>query len=160
MLARSKAEPHETLSQSQTHPPITLNFLKSTHKTMGFWPLHSNQSYLLEMWSRSQFTSHYVCRINIVSECKINVRSTCIKCIMFHDHFNYFQKPPLEGRPNTKLETMALQNLIIVDLLYVTMCEDPAWIEFHWNSICLRAWSHTSSHYMCPYNVEIFGSEI
>ena len=32
-----------------------------------------------------------------------------IKWIMFHAHLDYFQKPPLEGRPNTKPhETMAL----------------------------------------------------
>ena len=37
---------------------------------------------------------------------------------------------------------MALQNLTIVGLLYFIMCEDPTWIEIHWNSICLMAESH------------------
>ena len=27
------------------------------------------------------------------------------------------------------------------------MCEDPAWIKIHWNSIWLRAQSHMTSHY-------------
>jgi hypothetical protein len=37
---------------------------------------------------------------------------------------------------------MALRNLTIVGLLYFVVCEDSAWIEIHWNSICLMAQSH------------------
>ena len=44
---------------------------------------------------------------------------------MFHGHLDYFQQPPFGGRPNTKLETMALRNHTIVKLLYFIMCEDP-----------------------------------
>ena len=33
LLARSKTGSHETHSWTRTHPPISLNFLKSTHKT-------------------------------------------------------------------------------------------------------------------------------
>ena len=29
------------------------------------------------------------------------------------------------------------------------MCEKPAWIKIHWNSIWLRTWSHMASHYTC-----------
>ena len=31
--------------------------------------------------------------------------------------------------------------------LHGIMCEDPAWIEIHWNSIWSRARSHMTSHY-------------
>ena len=63
---------------------------------------------------------------------------------MFYCHLACFLKPPLGGRPNTKL---ALQILTTIDLLYVIMCEDPTLIEFHWNNNWLRAWSFTSSHH-------------
>ena len=43
---------------------------------------------------------------------------------MFHDHLDYFQKPPLGGRPNTKLGDMALRTLTTIDLFYFIMCED------------------------------------
>ena len=36
-----------------------------------------------------------------------------------------FKKPFLEGRLTQNQETMALQTLKTVDLLYFTMCEDP-----------------------------------
>jgi hypothetical protein len=45
-------------------------------------------------------------------------------------------------------ETVALRTLTTVGLFYFIMCEDPAWIEIHWNSIWLRARSHMTSHYM------------
>ena len=44
-------------------------------------------------------------------------------------------------------ETMALCNLITIDLLYFVMCDDLALIEIHWNSIWLRTWLHMASHY-------------
>ena len=48
-----------------------------------------------------------------------------IEWIMFHGHLNYFQKPHLGGRPNTKPgETIALRMFITVDLFYFIMCED------------------------------------
>ena len=70
-----------------------------------------------------------------------------IKWIMFHGHLGYFQKPPLEVGWTQNRETMALWNLTTIDLLYYIICEDPTWIEIHWNSIWSRAWSHISSHY-------------
>ena len=44
--------------------------------------------------------------------------------IMFCGHLDYFQKPPLRGRPNTKLEDYALQMIKTVDLFYFIMCEN------------------------------------
>ena len=44
-------------------------------------------------------------------------------------------------------ETMALQNLTIVDLFLFFMCKDPTLLETYWTSILLRAQSHMTSHY-------------
>ena len=43
--------------------------------------------------------------------------------------------------------SIALRMLTTVDLVYFTMCKDPAWIETHWNRIRLRTWSHMTSCY-------------
>ena len=48
-----------------------------------------------------------------------------IPWIMFHGHLDYFQKPPLGGRPNTKPGDHGTWKLTIVDLFYSIMCEDP-----------------------------------
>ena len=42
-----------------------------------------------------------------VCECEMGVFSLCgflhgVEWIMFHGHLDYFQKPPLGGRPHTK----------------------------------------------------------
>ena len=68
---------------------------------------------------------------------------------MFHGHLNYFQKLFLGGRLNTKFgrPCMALQNLTTIESVYFIMCEDPIWIEIHWNSIWLKAQSHMTSRY-------------
>jgi hypothetical protein len=66
---------------------------------------------------------------------------------MFHGHLDYFQKPPLGGRPNTKPGdhgTMNAHNHWFVVFYHVW---GPKWIETHWNSIWLRAPSHMTSHY-------------
>lgn len=47
------------------------------------------------------------------------------KWIMFHGKLGLFSKPPLGGRHNTKLKTMALWNLITINLLYFITYEDP-----------------------------------
>ena len=61
---------------------------------------------------------------------------------MFHGHLDYFQKPPFGGRSNIKIRrSRHSKTFTTVDLLYVIMCEDPAWIGSHWKSIWSRAWS-------------------
>jgi hypothetical protein len=70
-----------------------------------------------------------------------------IKWIVFYGHLDYFQKPPLGGRPNTNGETMTLRMLTTIGLFYFIMCEGPTWIEVHCNSIWLRARSYMRSHY-------------
>ena len=66
---------------------------------------------------------------------------------MFHGHLDYFQKPPLGGRPNTKPGdhgTPNTHNRLFVLLYHVW---EPSWIDIHWNSIWLRDRSHMTSHY-------------
>ena len=66
---------------------------------------------------------------------------------MFHGHLDYFKKPPLDGRPNTKPwdhGTLLAHNrwFILFDRVW-----GPAWIENPWNNIWLRDWSRMTSHY-------------
>ena len=66
--------------------------------------------------------------------------------IMFHGHLDYFQKPSLGGRLNTKLGdhgTLNAHNCCCVIFYHVW---GPAWIEIYWNSIWVRARSHMTSH--------------
>jgi hypothetical protein len=63
-----------------------------------------------------------------------------IKWITFHGHLDYYQKPPLGGRLNTKPlgdhNTQIAHNHSFVLFYHVW---GPAWIEIHWNSIRFRA---------------------
>ena len=70
-----------------------------------------------------------------------------VKWIMFHAHLDYFQKPLLGGRPNTKPRDHGTPNAH--NRWFILFCHvwGPAWIEIHWNSIWLRARSHMTSHY-------------
>ena len=66
---------------------------------------------------------------------------------MFHGHLDYFQKPPLGGRPNTKPGdhgALNAQNSWFILFYHVW---GPAWRENHWNSIWSRAWFYMISHY-------------
>ena len=67
---------------------------------------------------------------------------------MFHGHLVYFQKPTLGGRPNAKPGdhgTLKTHNRWFI--LFYHVWGPVAWIDIHWNSIWLRARSHTTSHY-------------
>ena len=70
------------------------------------------------------------------------------KWIMFHGHLDYFQNPPLGGRPNTKPlgdhGTANAPNRWFTLFYHVWW---PAWIDIHWNSIWLRARSNINSYY-------------
>ena len=68
---------------------------------------------------------------------------------MFHGYLDYFQKPPLGGRPNTKLGddgTPNAHNRWFI-LFFLSCVRGPTWIKIHWNSIWLRFRSHMASHY-------------
>ena len=66
---------------------------------------------------------------------------------MFHGHLDYFQKPPLGGRPNTKPGDHGTPNAHNRWFILFYHVWGPAWIEIHWNSIWLRVRSHMASHY-------------
>ena len=66
---------------------------------------------------------------------------------MFHGHLDYFQKPPLGGRPNTKPGDHGTPNAHNRRFILFYHVWGPAWIEIHWNSIWLRARWHMTSHY-------------
>ena len=122
------------------------------HETEGPWPLHFKHSHWWIGWSPSEFTPHYAWGTNGVSECKMGVKSTWIPTWHQVDHvfmvtWTMFRNHLLEVDLTQNHETMALWNLTIVDLLCFVMCEDPAWIEIHWNCIRLRARLHMSLHY-------------
>ena len=67
---------------------------------------------------------------------------------MFHGIYNYFQKPPLGGRPNTKpLGDHGTQNAHNRWFILLYHVWGTAWIEIHWNSFWLRVQKQMSSHY-------------
>ena len=66
---------------------------------------------------------------------------------MFHGHTDDFQKLPLGGRPNTKPRDHGTPNAHNHWFILFSHVWRPTRIEFHWNSIWLRARSHMISHY-------------
>ena len=70
-----------------------------------------------------------------------------IEWIMFHGHLDCFQKLFLGGRLNTKLGDRGILNAHNRWCILFYDVWGPAWIDIHWNSIWLRAWSHLTSHY-------------
>ena len=64
---------------------------------------------------------------------------------MFHGHLDYFQKPPLGGRPNTKPGDHGTPNAHNRSFILLYHKWGPAQIEFHWHSTWLRAQSHITS---------------
>ena len=70
-----------------------------------------------------------------------------IEWIMFHGHLDYFQKPPLGGRPNTKPGDHGTPNAHNRWFILFYHVWGPVWIEIHWNSIWLRTRSRMTSHY-------------
>jgi hypothetical protein len=66
---------------------------------------------------------------------------------MFHDHLDYFQKPPLGGRPHTKPGDHSSPNAHNHWFVLFYHVWGSAWIKIHWNSMWLRARSHMTSHY-------------
>ena len=84
----------------------------------------------------SQFHGHgswLVCEVTL-SECTMDVFSLRgflhgIKWIMFHGHLDYIQNHLLKVGLTQNHETMALQNLTTIDLLYFIRCEDYARIQ-------------------------------
>ena len=65
-----------------------------------------------------------------------------IKWIMFHGHSDYFQKPLLGGRLNSKPEDHGTPNVHNRWFIIFNHVWRPAWIENPWNNIWLKAQSH------------------
>ena len=61
---------------------------------------------------------------------------------MFHGHLDYFQKTPLEGKPNKKPRDHGTPNAHNCWFILFYHVWGPAWIENHWNSIRLTPQSH------------------
>ena len=80
-----------------------------------------------------------------------------IEWIMFHGHLDYFQNPPLGGRPNTKPSgdhgTPNAHNRQFILFHHVW---EPAWIGIHWDSIWWRAGSHIASHYIWGFVTTLY----
>jgi hypothetical protein len=124
-----------------------------THDTDSPWPLHFKHSPLWKRRSRSKFAaSHYARGTNRVCECKMDVKSTSIpawhwngSCFMVT--WIVFQKPSLEGRPNTKPGDHGIPNAHNCWFILLYHVWGPTWIKIHRNSIWLRALSHMTSLY-------------
>ena len=100
-----------------------------THETESQWPLHVKHSHWWKRWSRFKFASHYAWGTDIVSECKMDVKSTWIPTWHPMDHVLWslgrFSKTTSWRYAQHKWETMALRTLITVDLFYFIVCGDP-----------------------------------
>ena len=59
---------------------------------------------------------------------------------MCYGHLDYFQRPPLRGRPNTTPGDHGTLNAHNRWFLLFYHVWGPVWIEIHWISIWLRAW--------------------
>ena len=66
---------------------------------------------------------------------------------MFHGHLDYFQEPPLAGRPNTKPGDHGTPNAHNCWFILWYHVRGPAWWEIHWNNIWLRIRSYMASHF-------------
>ena len=79
------------------------------------------------------------CKVYMDSYMASNGSCFMVTWIIFLNHL-------LEVGQTQNRETIALQNLTTVDLLYIIIWEDTIWIESHWNNVWLRAqyiWLHT-----------------
>ena len=80
------------------------------------------------------------CKVYVDSYMALNGSCFLVTWTTFKNHF-------LEIGLTQNQDTMALRTFTTVSWFYVIMCEDPAWIKIHWNSIWLRARSHMTSHH-------------
>ena len=70
-----------------------------------------------------------------------------IKWVMLDGHLDYFQKPPLGGRPNTKHGDHGTPNAHNRWFIVFYHMRGPTWIGSHWNSMWLRARLLMTLHY-------------
>ena len=77
---------------------------------------------------------------------------------MFHGHLDYFQQPPLGGRPSTRPEDHGTRNTHNRWFILFYHVWELTWIEIHWNGIWLRAgpghiWLHTTLEGPWPHHM-------
>ena len=77
---------------------------------------------------------------------------------MFHGHFVYFQKLPLEGRLNTKPGDHGIPNVRNRWLIMFYQVWGPVWMNIHWSNIWLTARSHMTSHWTWGSVTTLHGS--
>ena len=112
----------------------------------------STQSHWWKRWTRSKFaSSHYAWGTNGVCECKRDVKSTWIPTwhwiVHIYGHLDYFQKPPLRGRPHTKPGDHGTPNAHDRWFILLYHVWGPAWtksieIAFDWGPN--HKWLHTT----------------
>ena len=149
------------LWSSSNHIPINCRGLveknkplkgRFTHETESMWPIHFTHSHQWKWRSWSTFASHYPWGTNKICECKMDVKSTWIptwhRMVIFYWHLDFFQKPLLGGRPNTKLGDYGTPNTHNHCFIMFYHIWEPAWIETPWRSIWFKARSHMTSHYI------------
>ena len=105
-----------------------------THETESPWPLRSKRSRWWRRRSRSKFTSLYAWGTNGVSVNARWMRSLRgflhgIKWIVFDDHLDYIEKPPLEGRCNTKPGDHSTSKSHNRWFLLISHVWGPVWIQ-------------------------------
>ena len=109
-----------------------------THEIESPRPIYFKHFHWWERWRWSKFASHYTRGTNILCKMQDGCESL---------HLDYFQKPPLIGRPNTKLGDHGTPNAH--NCWFILFYHDwgPAPTKTYWNSIWSRVWSPMTSHY-------------
>ena len=115
---------------------------------IGLWPLHFKHSRWWIRRRRSEFASPLRLRDQrsmwMQDGCKVYMDSYVASsgsCFMVAW---IVSKTTFGGRPNTKPGDHGTPN--VHNRWFILFYH--AWMEIHWNSIWLRAWSHRSSHYI------------
>ena len=72
-----------------------------------------------------------------------------IEWIMFHGHLDYFQKPSLGCKPNTKPGDHGTPNAHNCWFILFDHVWGPVWREIAWNGIWLRVRDHTTWFWRC-----------
>jgi hypothetical protein len=132
--------------------------LRFTHETESPWPVHFEHS---RWWKRrSPVQVRFTLRLRgqrSMWNARLDVKSAWIPTWHRLDHvfmvtWNVVKNHFLEVGLWQNWETMALWMFPIVGLIILFYhVWGPAWIEIHWNSVWLRAWSHVASHYNWGY---------
>ena len=138
---------HDTIDNHVFHPSSiwrSLHIQDWEPVTITLQALHSGKR-----WSRSK-VRFKLCQQSMWMQ---DGRKVCMDSYMasngtcFIGHLDYFQKPPYEGRLNTRTGDHGTPNTHHCWIILIDRVWGSTWIEVHWNQIWLRAWSHMTSYY-------------